>query len=59
MIPTNQTFTLNHPVLDGPFVFDYFGSESGARAWASLHILRTFDVGIPTAEWEVEVEINQ
>jgi hypothetical protein len=51
-----QTFTLSHPTLDGPFVVDYAGTETGIRSHMTMHALRTFGALISTAAWTVTVE---
>jgi len=49
-----KLYTLHHPDLDGPFEVEAVLSETGIRAWATMHVLKTFDHTIPTTEWVVE-----
>ena len=47
------TYTLTHNSLTEAVIIDSHGTERGARAWATHHILLTFDHMIGVKEWSV------
>ena len=48
-----STYTLSHKDLTEDLVLDYSGTETAARAWASMTALRDHDVVIGASTWEV------